>query len=179
MKSAIAPLDLAAATGKTKELLDGVKKGLGVVPNLFRVAARSPAALEAMVSAFGAISHGTLNAKTREAIALATAQADGCNYCLSAHTYLGKHAGLSEADVAAAREGGGADPKVAAAARFARRLVETRGHVGEEERARVIEAGFEEGQVIEIIANVAWSVFTNFVNETAGTEIDFEPVVRA
>ncbi len=174
----IAAIDPATATGTTKELLDAVKKGLGVVPNLFRVTAQSPAALEGMVSLNGAIHKGTLDAKTREAIALATAEVDGCDYCLSAHTYLGKRAGLSDSDLAEAREGRASDPKVAAGARFARVVVEKRGHVRDADVADVRRAGFSDAEVIELIANVAWSVFTNFVNVVSGTEIDFEPVVH-
>ncbi len=175
--SLIAAIDPVTASGATKELLDGVKKGLGVVPNLFRVTAQSPAALEGMVALHGAIGKG-LDAKLREAIALATAEVDGCDYCLSAHTYLGKRAGLSDGDLIATRQGEASDPKVAAVARFARRLVETRGHVGAAALAEVRAAGFRDGEIIDVIANVAWSTFTNYVNEVAETDIDFAPVVR-
>ncbi len=173
----IPALDPAVATGNAKEWLDAVKKGLGVVPNLFRVTAQSPAALEGMVNLHAAIGKG-LNAKVREAIALATAEVDGCDYCLSAHTYLGKRAGLSDSDLVQAREGRSSDPKVAAATKLARLLLEKRGHVGDEALAEVRRAGFSDGEVIDIVANVAWSVFTNYVNVVAGTEIDFEPIVR-
>jgi uncharacterized peroxidase-related enzyme len=175
--SRIAALDPATATGAAKDLLDAVKKGLGVAPNLFRVTAQSPAALEGMVTLHGAIGKG-LNAKLREAIALATAEANGCDYCLSAHTYLGKRAGLGDADLVDAREGRASDPKVAAAARFARVLVEKRGQVSGDDLAEVRRAGFADGEVIDIIANVAWSTFTNYVNEVAETDIDFQPIVR-
>ena len=173
----IAAIDPATTSGTTKELLDAVNKGLGVVPNLFRVTAQSPAGLDGMVGLYGAIGKGTLNAKLREAVALATAEADACDYCLSAHTYLGKRAGLSEGDLAQVREGRASEPKIAAATRFARVLVEKRGHVSDSEHAEVRRAGFGDGEIIEIIANVAWSVFTNYVNVVAGTEIDF-PIVR-
>jgi len=144
---------------------------------LFRVTAQSPAALEGMVTLHGALGKA-LSPKLREAIALATAEVDGCDYCLSAHTYLGKRAGLSEGDLADVREGRASDPKVAAAARFARLLVEKRGQVSDADLADVRRAGFGDGEVVDIIANVAWSVFTNFVNEVAATAIDFEPIVR-
>jgi uncharacterized peroxidase-related enzyme len=176
--SHIDALDPAAASGHTRELLDAVKKGLGVVPNLFRVTAQSAVALEGMVGLNGAITKGTLGARIREAIALAVAEADGCDYCLSAHTYLGKHAGLNDADITLARGGDSSDPRIAAAARFARLLIEKRGHVTEADRTGVRAAGFGDAQILEIIANVAWSVFTNYVNVVAGTDIDFDPVVR-
>jgi uncharacterized peroxidase-related enzyme len=168
----IAALDPAAASGKTKELLDAVKRSLGATPNLFRVTAQSPAALEGMVTMNVAIHQGTLDARTREAIALATAEVDACDYCLSAHAYLGKRAGLTDDDLAHAREGR------AGAARFARIVAEKRGHVSDADLAEVRRAGFSDGQILEIIANVAWSVFTNYVNVVAQTEIDFDPIVR-
>ena len=174
----IPALDPDTATGQTKDLLDAVKRGLGVVPNLFRVTARSPAALEGMVTLFAAISKGSLDARAREAIALATAEVDGCDYCLSAHSYLANRAGLGAAEIERARAGGGSDPKIAAVARLARALVETRGHAGEGALAQARAAGLDDAQVLEVIANVAWSTFTNYVNETARTEIDFDPIVR-
>jgi uncharacterized peroxidase-related enzyme len=175
--SRIEAIDVAAATGNAKDLLEGVKKGLGVVPNLFRVTAQSPHALEGMVALHGAIGKG-LNAKLREAIALATAEADGCDYCFSVHTYLGKRAGLSDSDLTDVRDGRASDPKTAAASRFARLLVERRGHVGASDLTDARRAGFSDGEIIDIIANVAWSVFTNYVNVVAETEIDFDPIVR-
>jgi uncharacterized peroxidase-related enzyme len=176
--SRISAIDPTTATGKTKEILDAVKKGLGATPNLFRVTARSAAALEGMVTFHGAIQHGSLDARLREAIALAVAEVDGCDYCLSAHAFLGKRAGLSEDDVEKARDGSAADPRLAAAVRFARAVASQRGHVGDAEIDLVRRAGFSDGEIIEIIANVAWSVFTNYVNVVAETEIDFSPIVR-
>src|SRR5687768_7540177 len=99
MSSRIAAVNPAETQGKTRELLGAVEKMLGATPNLFRVAAQAPSVLESMVGLFGATSKGTLDARTREAIALAVAEANGCDYCLSAHTVLGKGAGLSEAEI--------------------------------------------------------------------------------
>src|SRR5688572_28991741 len=101
--SRLPAIDPATTSGKTRDLLDGVQRMLGGTPNLFRVAAGAPAALDALVGLFGALSRGALPAKSREAIALAVAQANGCDYCLSAHTVLGTGAGLSPADLAQAR----------------------------------------------------------------------------
>ena len=113
--SRIAAIDPTVATGAVHDLFEGVRKGLGGVPNLFRVTAQSPAALEGMVSLYGAIGK-TLDAKTREAIALATAEANGCDYCLSAHTYLGRHvAKLDDAEMIANRVGKSNDSKADAA----------------------------------------------------------------
>jgi uncharacterized peroxidase-related enzyme len=170
----INPIDIETAAPDIQSQLAAVRALLGGVPNLFRVAARSPAALDALVGLFGAVGKGALPARTREAIALAVAQVDGCDYCLSAHTLLGKRAGLSEHDIAAARAGtGGGDAAVA----LAHALVEQRGHVTDAQVADARAAGLGDRELLEVVANVALNVLTNFINTLAQTPIDF-PVVR-
>src|SRR5215470_6689779 len=115
----------------SKPLLDAVEKQLGVVPNLFRLVSLSPAALEGYLSLNGALSR-TLDVKTRERIALAVAQANSCDYCLSAHTYLGLQvAKLDEGEVRRNRQGHSSDAKADAAVQFARRVADTRGRVSD------------------------------------------------
>ena len=99
------PIDPATAEGKAKTLLDSVKAGIGSVPNIFRVMAASPATLEAYLSYNRALSHGALPAKIREQIALISAETNGCDYCASAHSLLGKNAGLSQDDITKAPRG--------------------------------------------------------------------------
>jgi uncharacterized peroxidase-related enzyme len=155
-----------------------VKAQLGVVPNLFRLVALSPAALEGHL-AFSAALNKTLDAKTRERIALAVAQVNGCDYCLSAHSYLAANlAKLDAAEIAANRNGHSHDARADAAVVFAKKVAETRGKVADADIAAVKLAGFSDAQIVEIVANVALNVLTNFVNNVAETEIDF-PVVRA
>lgn len=170
--------------GKTGELLEAVKKMLGGTPNLFKVTAQAPAALESMVAQFGAAAHGELPGKIREAIALTVAEANGCDYCLSAHTLLAKGAGLSDGDIQQARDGQAADAKLAAILEFARKLVVQRGNIGEGSRAsgltalaKLRQAGVGDTETLEIISNVVLNIFTNYVNLVAETDIDF-PVVR-
>lgn len=159
-------------------LLDAVAGQLGSVPNLFRLVGSSPAALEGFLGLSGALGR-TLDTKTRERIALATAQVNGCDYCLSAHSYLGAHlAKLDAAEMAANRQGHSQDARADAALVFARTVAETRGKVTDADIAAVRGAGFTDAHVIEIVANVALNVFTNLVNNVAETDIDF-PVVRA
>ncbi len=159
-------------------ILEAVGKQLGVVPNLFKVEALSTAALEAHVSLNTAVNK-TLDARTRERIALAVAQVNGCDYCLSAHTYLAANvAKLDAAEIAAARQGHSADVKADAAVAFAKKVAELRGQVANADLAAVREAGFSDAQVIEIVANVALNTLTNLVNNVAHTDIDF-PVVTA
>jgi uncharacterized peroxidase-related enzyme len=176
--SRIPALDPAAAQGKAKDLLDAVEKSLGITPNMFRVAAQSPAALEGLLGLNGAVAHGTLGPKVREQIALAVAENNRCDYCLSAHTFLGEHAGLSDADVARARQGRAADLKTDAAVRFAQSLLESHGHPSDAELAAARQAGFSDGEIVEVVAITALNVFTNYLNRVAETDIDF-PVVRS
>lgn len=176
--SRIAAINPATAEGKAKDLLAAVNQLLGVVPNLFRVTAQSPAALEGLLGLNGALSQGALSGQLRESIALAVAEANSCDYCLSAHTYLGAGAGLSEADVLKAREGLAADAKTSAVLRFSRTLVQNAGRVGDSDVAQLRAAGVNDAEIIEIVGNVVVNIFTNYLNHVAGTEIDF-PIVQA
>ena len=176
--SRIPAVDPTMATGKAKELLDAVNKAFGVTPNLFRVLAQSPAALEGLLGLNGALGHGKLGPKVREAIALAVAEANSCNYCLSAHTALGKGAGLADLDIAQARDGKASDSKTDAIVRFARSLVAKRGNASDAELAQLRKAGLADGEIVEIVAVVVVNIFTNYINHVAATDIDF-PVVRA
>ena len=173
------PASIEASPAAAQPLLQAVKKQLGVVPNLFRLVGNSPAALEGYLGLNGALSKGALEAPTRERIALAVAEINGCDYCLSAHSYLGKNlAKLSNTEIAANRDGGSTDPKADAAVRFAVKLVNARGHVSDADIKVVKDAGYSDAQVIEIVLHVALNTLTNYVNEVAKTEIDF-PVVTA
>jgi uncharacterized peroxidase-related enzyme len=166
------------APATSQPLLDAVGKQLGVIPNLFRLVGISPASLEGYLGLNGALNKA-LDAKTRERIALAVAQVNGCDYCLSAHTYLGSNlAKLDAAELAANRHGRSNDPKADAALRFARTVAETRGHVSDADIVAVKAAGYSEPQVVEIVLLVAINFLTNLVNNVADTDIDF-PVVSA
>ncbi|WP_425071839.1 carboxymuconolactone decarboxylase family protein [Sagittula sp. S175] len=160
--------------------LEAVKASLGSVPNLFRLTANSPAALSGYLELSGALGKGELPAATRERIALAVAERNGCDYCLSAHSYIGKAmAKLDEAEIAANRRGGSTDPKADAAVRFAVRLVEARGGVSEADVEAVRRAGYSDAQLVEIVAHVALNTLTNYLNEAFGTPIDFPVVSRS
>jgi uncharacterized peroxidase-related enzyme len=171
--SRISTPTLESAPAASKPLLDLVHKKLGVVPNLFRVIALSPAALEGFLGLSGALSR-TLDVRTRERIAIAVAEVNGCDYCLSAHTYLALNlAKITAEDAELAREGSSTDAKAAGAVRFAVQVVNTRGAVGDADIAAVKEAGFDDAQIVEIVGLVAENVFTNFLNKVARTDIDF------
>jgi uncharacterized peroxidase-related enzyme len=173
------PATVEAAPAATRPLLEAVRKMLGVVPNLFRLVANSPAALEGYLGLSTALSKGDLPAPTRERIALAVAQVNGCSYCLSAHTYLAANvAKLDEAEIISNRHGGSKDARAAAAVRFAVSVAQQRGHVADDDMRAVRAAGYSDAQIIEIVQHVALNTWTNYINEVAKTEIDF-PVVRA
>ncbi|MDX2151740.1 MAG: carboxymuconolactone decarboxylase family protein [Bryobacteraceae bacterium] len=174
----IPAVDPATATGKAKELLDKVQAKFGLTPNMMRTMAQSPAVLEAYLSFSSALGHSSLSARFREQIALAVAQANRCDYCLSAHSAIGAMLGLSSQQISASRRATAEEGKLEAGLAFARTLVATRGMASDEDLARVREAGYNDGEIAEIIATVALNVFTNYFNHTAQTEIDF-PVVRA
>ncbi|MEL1251583.1 carboxymuconolactone decarboxylase family protein [Aurantiacibacter gilvus] len=171
---AIPTLDMSPAD--SRPVLDAVNQQLGSVPNLFRLLGNSPAALKAYTSANGALTKA-LDVKTRERIALAVAQVNGCGYCLAAHTYLATNlAKLPPEEIARNRAGGSTDAKADAAVRFAAKVTAERGKVSDADLAAVRNAGFSDAQVVEIVALVAENVFTNFLNEVAQTDVDF-PVV--
>jgi len=158
-------------------LLDAVKKQLGVVPNLMKMVGNSPAALEGYLSLNSALNKGELNAKTHERIALAIAEINGCSYCLSAHTYLGKNvAKLDDAEIAQNRNGSSSDPKAAAAVHFAARVAYERGHVSDADLNAVKAAGYNQAEIVEMVLHVALNTLTNYINEVAQTEIDFPKV---
>jgi len=169
---------LDAVPEASRPMLDAVHKQLGAVPNLFRLIGNSPAVLAAFTGFQGALSK-TLDVKTRERIALAVAQVNGCDYCLSAHAYLGLNlAKISPEEISLNRRGDSGDAKASAAVQFAARVAKARGHVSDADIAALRAAGFTDAHVVEIVALVAENSFTNYLNEVARTEIDF-PVVRA
>jgi uncharacterized peroxidase-related enzyme len=173
------PASIADAPEKSRPLLEAVNTQLGVVPNMFRLVATSPQSLEGYLGLSGALGHGALPAATRERIALAVAEVNGCDYCLSAHSYLGRNlAHLDDAEIAANRGGGSNDAKANAAVRFAVAVTRARGHVGEADLTAVRGAGYSDAQVIEIVQHVALNTWTNYFNEVFKTDIDF-PVVQA
>ncbi|MFH1067957.1 MAG: peroxidase-related enzyme [bacterium] len=169
----IQPLDPQTASGKTKELLDKVQKKFGKIPNIMRTMAQSPAVLDSYLSFSGAISAGSLSPKLREQISLAVAQINHCDYCLAAHSLIGKTTGLNEQEILDARRGKAADAKTAAALKFAVQLAEQRGCAANEDIQRLRQAGHSDGEIMELVAVVALNIFTNYINHVAETEVDF------
>lgn len=173
------PASIDVSPAASRPLLAAVEKQLGSVPNMFRLIGNSPAALEGYLSLSGALGKGRIDAKTRERIALVVAELNGCNYCLSAHTYLGTHvAKLPEQDLTDSRKARSADAKVESALRFAAALVQSRGHVGSAELSAVKAAGYDDAQIVEIVGIVALNTLTNYINSALGTDVDFPLVTH-
>ena len=171
-------LNPADATGKTKGTFDALQKNLGTVPNLMRTLGNSPAALNAYMGFNAALGESKIPATLRELLAVTVANANACDYCLSAHNALGKLAGLSSDDLSLAQNAEASDQKTGVALRFAAAIVTKRGMLGASDVKTMHNAGYSDGEIAEIIAVVAINIFTNYFNHIAGTDIDF-PVVKS
>ena len=167
------PVNPETAQGKTKQLLDGVQKSLGMTPNIMRTLANSPAALEAYTGLLNALGGASIEARTRESIALATSGANGCEYCASAHTAIGKMLGLTDDEAHENLLGRSSDPTVAAILQFSRAIVEKRGWVNDQDIQEARDAGLTDGAITEIVATVATTIFSNYFNHVAETDVDF------
>lgn len=174
--SRIALLNREQAPADSAQLLDQVQAAFGATPNMFRAVANSPAALASMWAAFGALGGGSLGARLGEQIAVAIADLNNCEYCLAAHTALGRKAGASSEEMRAAQAGQSDDPKTAAALRFAAAMVSQRGQVDTAEVDALRWAGFNDGQIMEIMAHIALNLFTNYVNVAFAVPVDFPQV---
>jgi len=169
----VAVIDPKTATGETRQLLDAVQAGLGMVPNFIRVLANSPAALNAFLGIHSIAGAGVLDPQTRERIALSVAEQNACQYCVSAHTAIGRKAGLDNQEMLANRAGRSSDAKAEAALTFARALVEHTGQVSKDEFEAVRAAGHTDAEIVEIITHVAVNIFTNLLGKATQVEIDF------
>lgn len=164
------------ANGQSKELFAEINKAFGVVPNMFKTIGNSPAALKMMWAAFGALGKGKIGAKLGEQIAVAVANMNRCEYCLSAHTALGKAAGLSAEAMSQAQLGKSSDPRTQAALTFAVKLVKEHGNVSPDDVSALREAGYSAEEIAEILAHVALNIFTNYTNVAFDVPVDFPKV---
>ena len=165
-------VDPANATGPAKEALDGPLKGMHI--NIFKGMANSPAGLGVYLGISGALKHGVLSEAEREAIMLAISQITGCDYCLAAHTVLGKKAGLTDDQILSVRRNDATgDAKLDALTKFTVAVQEKKGYVSDEELAAFRAAGYDDAAVVEVAANIALITYTNLFNHINETEVDF------
>jgi len=169
-------INATQTTADRAALLSQIQGAFGMVPNMFRAVANSPAALRSMWGSFGALGGGSISPKLGEQIAVAVANRNGCEYCLAAHTVLGRKAGATAEEMSAAQAGHAIDPKNDAALRFALLLVEHRGQVNGDDVRRLREAGVTDEGIVEIVAHVALNLFTNYVNVALNVPVDFPKV---
>ncbi|WP_412987007.1 carboxymuconolactone decarboxylase family protein [Pontimicrobium sp. IMCC45349] len=176
MNTRIETLNPETTTGEAKELFNAVNKKLGFIPNLIKVFGNSPATLKSYLSLGELTASGNFSNKFREQLALAIGEENACNYCLSAHTAIGKMNGLSDEQTELSRQGISGDTKVQAGLQFAKEVTKNRGQVSTEAINAVKAAGYNDGDILEIVLNVVSNTLTNYVNHIAETEIDFPEV---
>ena len=170
-------LDPATTTGKSKELFNAIQGKLGMVPNMMRTMGNSPAVLNGYLSLNSALGEGILGGKLGELIALTVANANSCDYCNAAHSFIGeKLVHIDGNTIAEAREGRSADSKIQAALDFARILVEKKGLVDDADVTTVRNGGYDDAGIAEIVAHVSLNIFTNYFNNTAQVSVDFPQV---
>lgn len=175
----INPTDLRTLKGKPKELLEAVERKYGAVPNSFKTMAHSPAVLQGFLDLSATLESGALPFETRYQIAIAVSEINGCAYCTSAFTAIGKSRGMKDETLAACRRAGSSDPAIDAMLKFAAIIVRERGAVSAEDFERVKSAGCSDEEIQEIVANVVLFTFANYINLVIGTELDFPLVMPA
>ena len=164
---------------ESKPTLDMFTKNIGFTPNMMATFAQSPVAFNSWATLLGSLSKA-LDVKTRDSIGLAVSEVNGCDYCLTVHSFTAERmAKMSTDEIILARLGDATDPKRHAAVRFARKVIETRGKVSDADVEAVRDAGYTEANVIEIIALVAMFSLTNFFNNVFDPEKDFPAVAPA
>ncbi len=174
-----APLKPDQVPADSKSTLDAFTKNIGFTPNMMAAFAQSPIAFNAWATLFGALSK-VLDVKTRDSIGLAVSEVNGCNYCLTVHSYTAEHMAKLPADeIILARKGHATEPKRDAAVQFAHRVIEGRGHVSDADLKVVRDAGYTDANVMEIVALVAMYSLTNFFNNVFDHEKDFPTVTAA
>jgi uncharacterized peroxidase-related enzyme len=169
-------IDPTTTDGERRVLLDQIGRSMGGVPNMMKALAHSPAALRAMAGFFAAMRTGVLPTVLQEKIALAVSNRNGCTYCLAVHTALGRKAGATRDELAAAQRGESVDPATHAALQFVAGLVDRRGHIGDDDVHSLRNHGFDDEAIVELLAHVALSQFTNAVNIALAVPLDFPAV---
>jgi len=174
--SRLTPLTYEQAPQDARPALDKIQSSFGSIANIFATLAHSPAALNGYLNFNQALSDGMLSPKLREQIALTVAYVNRCDYCASAHTALGKVAGLDDDATKASLLADAEDEKTRAVLGFAKQLTEDNGQVNDHDIKALQDLGYCQGFIIELIANVALNIFTNYLNHVAQTTIDFPKV---
>ncbi len=179
MAARLTPIEPAHADALTHQFFDTVKARNGKVPNMMKTMAHSPALLEGYLAFSGALSKGVLPEAIRQQIALFVSQENGCEYCLSAHTLIGRHAGLNRDQVLLARQGQAQDAKQQAVLTLVRNILDQRGDVSDEQLAAAHAAGVSDAEIAEIVGHVGLTTLTNFFNQLAQPVVYFPRVAAS
>lgn len=166
------------ATPETATLFEAIRKKVGMVPNLYRVAGNQPAALAGLLGLNETLAGGGFDARTREAIALTVAGTNSCDYCASAHAAISAGLKVSSEVIDDHLAGRSTDPRTAAILSLATEIVNRRGMLSDDDISTARAAGLSEADIVETVANVVANIFTNYLNHVAETDIDF-PARRA
>jgi len=168
---------IAESTGHAAQLYTAIKAAVGIVPNAYNnIGSNSPVALETLLNIDGALKKGTLGAKEGEVVKLVASQSAECDYCLAAHTLIGKKTGLSKEDILAIRRGTpSSDSRLDALAGFSRELITTNGTMQASAVEKIKAAGFTDTQIVEIVLAITSITFTNLFNRINDTVLDFPP----
>lgn len=178
-RSRIAEVDPQRATGKTRQLFVRVRARLGMVPNLMRVLANAPVALEGYLNFSEALAGGALDPKARAQIGLTVAECNMCSYCLGLSAFMGERAGLSADEIAGAIRAFSSDSRIDAILKLARTIIVQRGEVGDSDLQRARAAGLTDGELVETVANIALNIFINYINHVARPRMDFSEMKRS
>jgi|SRR4051794_4109564 uncharacterized peroxidase-related enzyme len=176
MTARLTSIEPAHADAHTHQLFETIKARTGKVPNMMKTMAHSPALLEGYLAFSGALNKGVLPEVTRQEIALFVSQENGCEYCLAAHTLIGRHAGLNREQVLLARQGQAQDAKQQAVLTLVQNILDQRGGVSDEQFAAAWAAGLSDAEIAEIVGHVALTTLTNFFNQLAQPVVDFPHV---
>jgi uncharacterized peroxidase-related enzyme len=166
-------VDPAHAGGTITRLFAEIRGTFALVPNLFRVLANAPVALQGLMGLSAALAGGALDEKTREQLALAIAESNLCAYCLSAHAASAAKIGLNKAEIEQAVRASAADARTDAILKLARAIVVQRGELTDADLARARAVGLSDGEIVETVANVALNIFENYMSHVARVPIDF------
>src|ERR1700712_1675425 len=178
MPSVHTPANIHGAPTASHPMLRSAEARFGRVPNMALLLAASPAALRGYLALLTALDGGTLGAQTAERIALAVAEAIGCQYGLSLHTFCARNGiGLDDAEITANRSGASNDPQADAAVSFAARLIRNQGAIGDDDLRALKAAGYDDGQIIEIVLHAGLNILAGLLNKVGDTDIDF-PLIK-
>jgi len=170
--SRIQKVEFEQATGETAELFGAIKKSIGMVPNLYQTVGTSPRALKTLLDIGGGLKGGLISAADQESIALVVAQSNGCDYCLAAHSTIGKMIGSPEEEILLNRKGKSKHQKREALLKLVSEIVSEKGRVSDTTYKAFLAAGFTEAHVPEILMSVIQSLYTNYFNNLNQTEVD-------